>query len=82
MKIKRINRKKITAFLLSFLFLMHQSLAFQVLASTITNGDGSAIKPNPDTGNFDVRPDAWNGNTGFKHFDKIDLSQGCNKTKN
>ena len=76
MKRKTINKKRVTAFLLSFLLVMQQSLTYQVLASTITNGDGSAITKHPDSGNYEILPDAWNGNIGFKHFDQFKLDKG------
>ncbi len=55
---------------------MQQSFAYQVLASTITNADGSAIKPSVGDNTWNIGPDAVNGQTGFKHFDQIDLSKG------
>ena len=69
------NRKRLIAFSLSLLLIMQQSLTYQALASIITNGDGSLIKPSAG-GSFDISPDAVNGQTGFKQFGKIDLSQG------
>ena len=75
MKRSGINKKRIIAFILSFLFIMQQSLAYQVMAeSIITNGDGSALQGN--NGIYNIRPDAYNGNVGFKHFDKLQLGQG------
>lgn len=77
MKYSGINKKRLVAFMLSFLFVMQQSMAYQVLAaSIITNGDGSPINPNTQTGNYEIRPDAVNGNTGFKHFNDLQLGQG------
>lgn len=77
MKKKKINLNKFIALILSFLFIMQQSLAYQVLAqSTITNGDGSIIGPNGGDNIWNIKPDAVNGDTGFKQFGKIDLGQG------
>ena len=76
MKIRKINRKRITAFILSFLLVMQQSFAYQVLASTITNADGTAIKPSVGDNTWNIGPDAVNGQTGFKQFDQINLDQG------
>ena len=77
MKKKKINLNKFIALILSFLFIMQQSLAYQVLAqSTITNGDGSVIGPNGGENIWNIKPDAVNGDTGFKQFGKIDLGQG------
>ena len=77
MKKKKINLNKFIALTLSFLFIMQQSLAYQVLAqSTITNGDGSIIGPNGGDNIWNIKPDAVNGDTGFKQFGKIDLGQG------
>ena len=72
---RRINKKKITAFILSFLFIMQQSLAYQVLAaSEIIDGAGNPI--NKTDGDFNIRPDGWHGSVGFKEFDKINLEKG------
>lgn len=76
MKKKKINLNKFIALTLSFLFIMQQSLVYQVLASNITNGDGSVIAPNGGDHIWNVRPDAVNGATGFKQFGEINLSQG------
>ena len=78
-KSRLFNREKLNRLIagtLSFLFIMQQSLCYQVIASTITNADGSAINKNPQTGNFEIRPDAFNGDVGFKQFGKIELSKG------
>ena len=59
------------------MLVLQQSLAYQVLAaSTITNADGSAIKPSVGDNTWNIGPDAVNGNTGFKQFDQINLGQG------
>ena len=76
MNTKGINKKRVIAFGLSMLLVMQQSLAYQVLASTITNADKSPIAPNGGDNVWNVRPDAVNGQTGFKQFDKINLDQG------
>lgn len=68
------GRKRLIAFLLSSLLIMQQSFTYQVLASTITNADGSAIQG--QDGVFNIRPDAINNKTGFKEFGKINLSEG------
>lgn len=61
--------------MLSMLLIMQQSLTYQVLAaSTITNADGSTINPS-DGNTWNIGPDAVNGNTGFKQFDKINLEK-------
>ena len=51
-KSRLFNREKLNRLIagtLSFLFIMQQSLCYQVIASTITNADGSAINKNPQT---------------------------------
>ena len=69
----KLSTKRLIAFSLSFLLIMQQSFMYQVLASTITNADGSAVYGN--NGVYNVRPDAVNNKTGFKQFDQINLSQ-------
>ena len=76
MKKTKFNRKRTIALILSMLLVMQQSFALQVLATEITNGDGSTIAPNGGDHTWNIRPDAVNGNNGFKQFGKIDLSQG------
>ena len=76
MNTQGINKKRVVAFMLSMLLIMQQSLTYQVLAaSTITNADGSTINPS-DGNTWNIGPDAVNGNTGFKQFDKINLEKG------
>ena len=70
----KINTKRLTAFVLSALLVMQQSLAYQVLASEITDANNNLIPG--QNGVYNVRPDAVNGATGFKQFGKIDLSDG------
>ena len=73
---KGINKKRVIAFGLSMLLVMQQSLAYQVLAaSTITDGNNNPIQ-NGGGNSWNIRPDAVNGETGFKQFGKIDLGQG------
>ena len=62
--------------MLSFLFVMQQSMAYQVLAqSIITDVNGKPIGTNPG-GNYEFRPDAVNGDVGFKQFDQFILEKG------
>ena len=75
MKTLGINKKRVVAFMLSLLLIMQQSLTYQVLASTITNADGTAI-PSAGNNTWNVGPDAVNGNIGYKQFDQINLDQG------
>ncbi len=76
MKRQGINRKRLIAFALSFLLVMQQSLAYQVLAqSTITDGAGNAIGQKPG-GGYEFRPDAVNGDVGFKQFQDFILGKG------
>lgn len=76
MKYSGINKKRLIAFMLSFLFVMQQSMAYQVLAqSIITDVNGKPIGTNPG-GNYEFRPDAVNGDVGFKQFDQFILEKG------
>ena len=76
MKALGINKKRVIAFILSSLLIMQQSLTYQVLAaSTITDANGNQIQ-NGGGNAWNIRPDAVNGQTGFKQFGKIDLAQG------
>ena len=76
MKRQGINRKRLTAFVLSFLLVMQQSLAYQVFAqSTIIDGAGNTIGQKPG-GGYEFRPDAVNGDVGFKQFLEFNLGKG------
>ena len=72
MTTSKFNKKRVTAFALSLLLVMQQSFTYQVVASTITSANGTVINPTDNT--YNIKPDAVNGKTGFKQFDKIDLS--------
>ena len=76
MKALGINKKRVIAFFLSSLLIMQQSLTYQVLASEITNANGTIIQPNGGGNTWNITPDAVNGQVGFKQFGKIDLTQG------
>ena len=54
---------------------MQQSLTYQVLASTITNGAGNPINPDSN-GVYNIYPDAYHGNVGYRVFDQLKLDQG------
>lgn len=55
---------------------MQQSLTYQVLAATeITNGNGGAITPDSN-GIYNLYPDSYNKNTGYRVFDKFNLEKG------
>ena len=76
MNTQGISKKRVVAFALSMLLIMQQSFALQVLSTTITDGAGNKINPNGGDNVWNVRPDAANGDVGFKQFGKIDLTQG------
>ena len=76
MNTQGINKKRVVAFALSMLLIMQQSLTYQVLASEITNANGTTIQPNGGDNIWNITPDAVNGQVGFKQFGKIDLTQG------
>ena len=79
MKTQGINKKRVIAFVLSFLLIMQQSLTYQALASSITDAAGNPIKSDNGSeinGTWNIRPDAVNGANGFKHFDQIKLDKG------
>ena len=76
MKITKFNRKRIIAFILSLLLVMQQSFAFQVLAaSVVTDGNGNTINPDAN-GAYNMYPDAYNGDVGFRNFDRLELGSG------
>ena len=65
------NLKKFIAAILTFLFVMQQTMVLPALAesniSEVTNGG---------SGSFDIRPDINHGDMGFKHYNKFELGQG------
>ena len=76
MKKTKFNRKRTIALILSMLLVMQQSFALQVLATEITNGNGTPIAPNGGDNTLNITPDAVNGDVGFRQFGKINFSQG------
>ena len=45
-------------------------------ASVVTDGNGVAIDKHPQTGNYEISPDFFNGKVGFKKFQDLELSKG------
>ena len=74
MKQVKINKKRITALALSMMLVLQQSFAMQVLATSITDVNGNQIQGN--NGTWNIRPDAVNGDVGFKQFGEINLDNG------
>ena len=65
----KINKRKLVASLLTVCFLAHQTMALNVMASTITGVTGN-------NGVYDINPSAVNGTTGFRKYKDFNLSEG------
>ena len=72
------NNKRLAPLILCSVLVLQQSLANQVSASTITDITGSAIPKDPNSGAYELRPDAINKDAmvGFKQFQDFKLSEG------
>ena len=65
----KINKRKLVASLLTVCFLAHQTMALNVMASTITGVQNN-------NGVFNITPGAVNGTTGFRQYKDFNLSEG------
>ena len=65
------NLKKFIAAILTFLFVMQQTMVLPALAESNISG-----VTNGGSGSFDIRPDINHGDMGFKHYNKFELGQG------
>ena len=61
--------KRIVAASLTGLFLIHQTTALTVVASEISGVTGN-------NGVFNINPENFSGNLGFRHYEKFNLSKG------
>jgi len=73
---RTFKAKRLAVVILSSLLLLQQSFVIPAMASTITDGNGVLIDKNSQSGNYEIRPDAWNGKIGFKEFQDLNLSKG------
>ena len=74
MKSNKKNKRAIVL-AVSSLLALQQAVVTPTIASTIIDAGGNTLKPGSG-GNYDIRPDGFNGDTGFKHFHEFNLSQG------
>ena len=65
------GKRKVVASALTFCFFLQQSFCLQVLATNIT---GAGVTQNGNI--FDIRPDASNGDIGYRKGQNFDLSKG------
>ena len=75
MRKSQTDKKRFVPLILCSVLVLQQSLMNQAAASTITDGNGVPINKHPG-GNYEIRPDAWNGKVGFKEFQQLNLSEG------
>lgn len=62
--------KSFVALILSVMFFLQQACVLPVLASTITG------ITNGGSGTFNINPQVTNSGTGFRHYNRFELSQG------
>ena len=74
MKSNKKNKRAIVL-AVSSLLALQQAVVTPTIASTIIDAGGNTLKPG-NTGNYEIRPDGFNGDTGFKHFHEFNLSEG------
>ena len=63
-KSTRIDKKKLAM----SLFCSMLAVPTAADASVVTDGNGVAIDKHPQTGNYEISPDFFNGKVGFKKF--------------
>ena len=71
------NKKRLAPLIVcSLLVSSLGSITNNAEASTIVDGNGNTLKPNFQTGAYEIRPDIFNGDVGFKKFQEMNLSKG------
>ena len=65
----KFNRRKLVASILTVCFVAHQSLMLNAIATEITGVTGN-------NGIYNIDPSAINGATGFRQYDKFNLTEG------
>ena len=69
MRKSRKTQRRVIASLMTGVFMLQQTMALSVIASEISGF-------NQTSGVFNIDPTKVNGNTGFRHYEKFNLSQG------
>ncbi len=69
MRKSRKTQRRIIASLMTGVFMLQQTMALTVVASEISGF-------NQTSGVFNIDPTSKSGNTGFRHYEKFNLSQG------
>ena len=78
MKLDTMKRqRRVIASLLTTFFLMQQSMVIPAMATEIggTNLPGGWLQPGAN-GQYDIAPGSINGTTGFRQYEKFNLSEG------
>ena len=71
------NKKRLAPLIVcSLLVSSLGSITNNAEASKIVDGGGNTLKPNFQTGAYEIRPDIFNGDVGFKKFQEMNLSKG------
>ena len=65
----KFNKRKLVASILTVCFVAHQSLMLNAIATEITGVTGN-------NGIYNIDPTATNGATGFRQYDKFNLTEG------
>ena len=68
---KKIYKHKLLASTLTCLFLMPQVVSLEAMATDITG-----VKPDIDGHTYNIRPDGFHGDVGFKKYENFNVSQG------
>ena len=68
------NKKRLAPLIVCSLLVLQQTAA--VAASNITDGEGAPIAKDPYSGHFEISPDAFHGDVGFKKFQDLKLDKG------
>ena len=75
MRIKKMSKTRLALSVLTSALVL-QAACYNCSFGAIIDGNGNTLGPTTGTGAIDIRPDAVNGDTGFRKFNEFNLGQG------
>ena len=76
MQLKKMSKKRLAVSVLSSALILQATFYNTAFASTIVDGSGNAINKTEGTGAFDIRPEAYKGDIGFRKLQQLLLDKG------
>ena len=71
-----MSKKQLAVSLVSSALILQAACYSAAFAASSIIGSGGALTVSPETGAYDIRPEAIKGDTGFRKFSKFELGQG------